>query len=668
MKLKKILSLVLVFVLAVSVLCFPVTGNAKDNSTKKIDTQLQNLLDKMEDNDRTIVSLWFTDINYDIVNERAIKKVKDNLSKDVLEIVKAENNYTELLELSVKEAKKSIVNQKHDSKEIQKYIQAKRKISSEMQEKRNKDLFIKSFGSYSNPKIIYESKYAPNVDVILSKKEIYRIVDFDYVDAIFISSSNLKILDDNTEENQNKVSQKNVTKNSNIDTSYFSVTGIDQMKSVYGLLGDGVNIGVYDSEFTPSLYIDYFEHSNISEHVTPDCCEYYNIAHGNVISSIISGYKSEGGQLLYSGAAPYADLYWTSGYNYKHSMEYLIDNNVNVINMSRKIGITEEEQLQYPDYVDPDGIINEYNQYGDVSKWLDHVVYQHGVHLVCSAGNDKFDSNNNPIQLGVSPGKMAHNAIVVGNCNNNGELVYNSSYSSSDVLPYKPDLVAPGYNISTIAMVPAYAGVWFPNPTPLTGTSFSAAMVTGVVAQLCELSAILRNSPSLMKAIVLCGTKRTNYMISNSIQSVLNNYSIAFDHAYGCGMLNAVLSRGAYTGNQYSTGVLTSTSSNVNFTKSISAKKIGRQIRIVLTWDKVNRIDGLLHEQGSLQSVNCDKLAFQVTDPDNNVYSTYYQYDNKAMISFPANHKIGNYVFNIVRNYNSGESINYAIAYSVQNE
>lgn len=132
--------------------------------------------------------------------------------------------------------------------------------------------------------------------------------------------------------------------------------------------------------------------------------------HATTVAKLMVGYLDG-----YCGAIPNANLYHDSYnksyigngvfvYNIKQRIESLIDNNVTAINCSFNVG-------------------EQGNVYGDYARWYDHVSIQHNVHLVLTASNYGIN--------GVPDSNMSYNAIVVGNCNNNGIISSTSSYCNS---------------------------------------------------------------------------------------------------------------------------------------------------------------------------------------------------------------------------------------------
>jgi hypothetical protein len=477
------------------------------------------------------------------------------------------------------------------------------------------------------PEIIYSCKYAPNVEMYLTKEQINDIVKSSNVVELYYADPNIQLSTDATTETETTASSTEIA----AYPSYFEATGITNTRKIYGLLGGGVNVGVYDNKFTLPSGLSYFARNNVVDYKIEEnrIVEDYTYSHGSAVACLIAGTKKDNdGNIVYAGAAPYANMYWTAGYNYKESLEYLVDKGCNVINVSMAIY-----------YNDTD-----YNIYNDISAWVEHITVEDSVHIVVSSG--KYGSN------GVYGFNLASNAITVGNCDNSGVLNDSSSYSDLNTLPYKPDLVAPGVNIQTPAGT-------------LTGTSLSAPIVTGAVAQFCQLSAVLRDNPTLMKALLLSGSKRTQYMIDNNVQSVANTFSIALDHKYGSGILNTINMYVSFNDKSYySTGVMHNTESAVTITQRLSVPN-SKYVRIAVVWDRYCVLTSSKHDEAYAGIVDNDNMFIRVTAPDGTYYDTYSNKDTKALISFPATSATGNYTIELTRLSNSTYDINYAVSCSV---
>lgn len=622
MKIKKIISCLLVVTMLATAMYCPVIAIEDKDYSYKIDSVLAEKLDKMSDDDTIEVSVWVTDIDHNEVERKAIEIVKDSVSKDVLEIAKAENDSNKLMELSRKESIKSIAEQKRDSLQIQKYIEAKRNIASDLQYKSNKRIIQCLFPS-DLPEITYCGRFAPNFCAVLTKDQIININFSNSVANIYESVHCEYDIDDISEETTDLP-----VRTTTYNTTSLSVAGLTTTRDAYGLTGNGVKVGIFDSGFLYPNEVDYFQNNNIDDYQISN--DTHADGHGIRIACLIGGYKSgQNGSSTYVSGAPNSTMYLKSGEEYKTSIEWLISKGSNVINMS--LTITGSP-----------------NTYTDISKWIDHVSYQHSVHFSASSGNH--------VNVGVYQSSMAYNIITVGCSLNNGTCYSLSSYVNDNAKAFKPDVLAPAESIIM--------------PAGQTGaTSGAAAVMSCALAQFCELSAALKVSPTLMKALVLAGSKRSPYMISNNIQSTANTASIAIDHQYGCGILRATNMYDAFQNNQYYTYTLGAQDEFVTETRYISVKGTNKQLRVAATWDKTVNINSQSHTDDNLiiSDEELDCFILTVTDPNNNTYSMNYPYDNKSFVSFHPTSS-GYYTFTLSRTNNSENAIKLSFAYSMQIE
>ncbi len=177
----------------------------------------------------------------------------------------------------------------------------------------------------------------------------------------------------------------------------------------------------------------------------------------------------------------------TSSYpNMVLKLEWLLTQGVNVINMSWGDEPTT-------------------NSYWSYAKWIDHIAYNHSVHIIIASGNH----GENKVALPA----MAYNSITVGAVDDKNTASYSddtlwermtsgsfsdstvprSAYNTNEDRPYKPDICSYGGNIS----IPSVSTIDF------NGTSFAAPQIAGMVATLCSLEPELLTAMDLTKAIPL---------------------------------------------------------------------------------------------------------------------------------------------------------------------
>ena len=169
--------------------------------------------------------------------------------------------------------------------------------------------------------------------------------------------------------------------------------------------------------------------------------------------------------------------------------------------------------------------------YTDREKWIDHISPYHGVSFVKSAGN-----NGSFI---TCPG-MAYNAITVGAYTSNGtDNIYDDEmrpFSSFDNVINnitgceKPDMIAGNDFITTVAT---------------SNTSYSAPVITGIIALMIEFEPSLATEPEAIKAILMASSHRK--VISNPeefmSQGITNKQGAGAPNAYEA---ICIIARGQY--------------------------------------------------------------------------------------------------------------------------
>lgn len=555
-----------------------------------------------------------------------------NFNSEKIELLNTTFSEEKLSEKTIAKMKK--VDSNISVKDSETAIEEKRNIAVDMYEDKNEN-FLNSIDCNEND-VIYACKYAPNIILSLDKNQIYSLCENPNVTDIYYYDEEAESLinEQNFDTTLNSVSS---TSTYNFTTEQYDVTGISEMRDTFGFTGSGIKIGIIDYPFANSSEIDYFNEDTFALYYcsSKGITDSYS-SHGNCVSCIIAGnYSNSTTGDTFVGAVPDAKLYATAGIDFRSALEVLLDNGVNVINSSMIFG--------------GDGN----NNYGDTAKWIDHIVSQHNVTYVGAAGN----SGEN----GVGSGQMGYNSIAVGCCNNNGTLASYSSYTNTDGKNYKPDLVAPGVSF----VLPATRDSSTETPSASSGTSFSSPMVTGAMAQLCQMSSSLKLNPRLMKAVLLAGTKITDSMNEDDVITQSGG-NIALSKQYGSGMLNVINSYALYSARKnYSSGSIASTTNTVTKTMSINASS-GKLVRVCAVWDKPNTVSDS-HSSGIITSPNIDTFMLKVTAPNGSIYTSYYAYDNKSMVSFISSGS-GNYTIQLIRQGTAvNDSVSYALAASVQN-
>lgn len=221
-----------------------------------------------------------------------------------------------------------------------------------------------------------------------------------------------------------------------------------------------------NSSFLDSSHCVCYNESNYTERIT---------THATYMAAIIGGINGICPQSTLYGA----DLHGTPN----QELDFMIQNNVNVINMSF-------------------GEANPTGVYGADSCYMDFVVKNYKIIIVASSGNAEGTNSN----VG-NPG-LGYNVITVGSVEDNGTRSSFSSYNVVSGAP-KPTVMMYGDNI----MLPN-------SSTIITGTSASCAIVAGVVGLILNRFPTLLYHPQVLTAILMATASDSGH--SYSYQSGVN--------------------------------------------------------------------------------------------------------------------------------------------------
>lgn len=263
---------------------------------------------------------------------------------------------------------------------------------------------------------------------------------------------------------------------------------------------------------------------------------------------------------------------------------------------------------------------------------------------------------------------MAYNAITVGDIDDNHTLTLSddkrmvndddlnkqSAYSLNTELAYKPDIMAPG----------ATAGTPIDPQTNTNhgGTSYSAPIVTGAVAQLCDMFPAYKTMPLVLKAILLAGAVKTQEMIDcdedtdpdNDIDSVIRGDRIALDRKNGAGMVNVIRASSVISDHMWF--YLPSFGKYCKMQLANASLESGSRAQICLLWPKQNVIhgphyppDGSGDSPTPVYEVPKETLLLNVYDSrPMMIYESFYQKDTKEYIAFEP-YTAGQYSFRVYK-------------------
>ena len=432
--------------------------------------------------------------------------------------------------------------------------------------------------------IIYVSRYAPMVIANLTNEEILNLSNVSDVISL-----------DYYEEPEFDIPP--ISAYTNADSQFIALT--NQLSSH---TGSGINIGVYDVGVPNESET---EGMNVIATLGS-----YNGTHPGFIADILSE------------IAPNANYYFAgnaTGKSMFECVEWLLGQGVDVINMSMVNG--------------GDGSSN----YGNSSRWFDHIAYNHYVLLVKSAGNTSGV---------VSCPGMAYNVMTVGSMQQNGNvysLANFSGYYTGNTLASKPDICAVG---------PA-------------GTSEAAPRVTATAALLMEEQPLLTYSPELIKAIMAASvdTNTSHHYLPTQRSNVGLNYMQA-----GAGLLSTVNALDVEINNQSRSSNLSADHTEQTYTFTISSDDVGSTVRIAMAFTVPVDIAGN-HEEESTISYTIPNLDLSVFTPNTTVASwiSATTNNNIEIVEFIPQ-VAGTYTIKVASTseIESGNWIYYGVAWSIQ--
>lgn len=592
-KLKSIVALSLTFSVLMSCLFSAVaTSSVEDVLTaeEKITSELKEQY-ALADGDEVIAQVWFSDI--DISSAEAVALKSTGMTKAKLESYEVADPLA---------ASDQVLAEQDD--EIQAYIEAKRAAARELYTDYNQKLADELL---SGTEVFYISRYSPVVLAKLSENSAMTIAEHPKIQMISYYS--------------NDVISEDLTRASSPSISINDVNTITRVNSVhessnYGYTGQGVKIGVLDIGIPNTSQ---FSNLNIKKILTVGTVSEPDV-HAATILDIVSSVAPDAEYYLASDQYTIYDM---------QTIEMLLDYGVNIINASRTIGELEDTC-----------------QYGEIEKWLDHIAYQHDVHLVQASGN-KGGGSVAGVGTGPSPGAMAYNIVTVGNLDTKGTPRYsddviasNSSCYTGSTLAYKPDICAPGSNIYSRFYQDA-----------VSGTSLAAPQVSGVIALMCEQRPALKTQQTAVKAILTAGVNFDSphrYTPSNA------NYK-----KYGAGLLDCV--GACYVAGNYRYTNSSIASGTTSKTHTFTVNSSDSRIRVSLAFNVKSSGSGTDH--GTITTGSKLDLNIQVKDPSGRVVGSSTTKNNNVEIVDFVPTTTGKYSVVVSRADTSAETVYYGLAW-----
>lgn len=501
-KFKAVISVFLVSIIASACTVFPCAECIIDEMNAKIDSSLLERLNTEED--RIPISIWIKPADISSAETNALEKI--GLDK----IDSSSINSTAMTE----------------AEKLQ-------KIDAVIIEKRKNVARIYNEYNVNNASLLPDSttvtsisSYAPVIDAIATKIDIYKISRMAIVDYIYYG------------EDEDLYSELDISRQV-VKANYV------QSSTYGGYTGSGIKVGIIEG--SDSGLPDNTKVGLPSNRFIVDInCGTYIDDHATSVAMIIAGQGTIGAK----GIAPGVSLYCTYGRSLQDSLDWMIENGVHIVNMSAG--------------GEP------YNTYTYSARYVDYISFSCNLTFVKSSGNAGID--------GITSPGMAYNAITVGNINDKNtisvsddSLASSSSYFNTKTITSvsKPDICAPGTSIATFD---EHAG---------TGTSFSAPHVTGALALMAQQDSILLYVPGAMKAIIMAGVNKTNhhYIPSQRTVSTSSTNPASSYIQYGAGILDCLNNRNIIESTNYEYGYFLP--NNPSSTYQISCTK-GQTMRIAI--------------------------------------------------------------------------------------
>ena len=510
--------------------------------------------------------VWIDDIDYEIPIQEGL--VAALATQGITENV--ELPYTVSVD---KDGNKDIVvniDMDADPEYVQAYVETKRDKANEMYLEQNTDFAERVLGE----SVTYISGYSPCVFVELTIDQIAELLDSEEVQRIdYCDDSTPVLLSDVLPFTSDDITNLNDVK--------MESTSINITKQLYNVSGWYVKIGQLEIGCPrASSVAKNSNHTYGSDDERNHADKVYTVMHE---------------------IAPNA-TYYASGVDnlsgqdeFYEGIEWLLGQHVDIINISM-------------------GYLT-YNVYDTRSRWMDHIAFNHDVHVVMAAGNDSSD--------GVVSPAMANNVITVGNVEDNFNLRWSSSYNKGESTyssrMCKPDISAPGC---------------YPTGS---GTSYSAPMIAGTIALMCNKWPTLKSKQHLVKMALTVGTSTSKSYDTNT--GVDSNF-----RKYGSGVLDARRAFYIINNNRY-VSLAEVSSSNTTATYTFNVTSTSESVRVGVTYTNRIVFPSSDHSVGGTPSGTIGNVSIEVRSPSNTlVKSITSQYANVKVFQFnPSDYGTGTY-------------------------
>ena len=396
-----------------------------------------------------------------------------------------------------------------------------------------------------------------------------------------------------------------------IETLSYALPAVkaDYTRDTLGLDGSGVNVGMFELGVVGTHAELNSDNITIIDSSTATVSD-----HATFVATIMVGSN---------GVAPNANL--VSGSFSTNDIfagvEDLIEAGVSVINMS--FGYSRLSTDQY---------------YCAEEQWLDHIALVHKVSIVVSAGNDGVN------QIVTPPG-LAYNVITVGGTdpqNTTGlsdDTLYSGSCSGNGgtVGCAKPDFLAPA-RVDNVY-----------------GTSCSAPIVTGIIAQMIDYKPSISTKPELIKAIL---TVSTDKKVLPGTAGTTEAWETTITAQQGAGQINAKRALSTLSNGKYSTGSIASGT----ISKTFSVTSSDKWIRCSVAWIRSNSALGD-HTSSSVLVAPAPNLRLHIYNPSGtSVGSSNITTSSVELVHFTVA-TTGTYTAKVTRMDSYTDNFRYAIAW-----
>ncbi|MBE6825062.1 MAG: hypothetical protein E7513_06925 [Ruminococcaceae bacterium] len=584
--------LMVLIIISVSVVSVFATTNTVLPSKSVISEELAAMMEKYDDDEKITVYLWYKDIDQDEVDMLTTKAT--GLTRESCEVV-GEFPSTELLASlekgetdAQKQMEKYMASTKKDREAERNltdlYAKKHREIANQKYIQKSNN--IRKTLSISDSEIVFSSQFTPLIIADMTAKEIEKASKNSEIDEISLYHE-LEFRDPSVDTDEGVYAKE--------------AMGLNDVYGVYGLTGEGVDVGLIESNIPGPVILEVDGTTVLEEleidlddvtiveaerhKITPDIhTPSSKHSHSYNTFRVMAGCQT--------GIAKNINMYATNTdmVNVEEMLK-METGSGKVIDVLEYNGSTWVRDYKYNNYYleNSRGNINDQFAYHPLEKYYDYLVANHNIITVVAGGNsgshefdyfgrDYLGEGNysdpywHPGARVTSPG-LAYNVITVGgyNCNNNlidtDDFLVNYCWKDSfqDMNGCeKPDVIMP---------------MNFPGG----GTSVSSPALTAQIALMLELKPSLSLYPQAVKAIVLASCHRK--VVQTSEQGGQETIEQGITERQGAGAPDAWTMASIICQGTYGIGTLGGSSISFNIVQpSYSADNLN----VSISWTREN--------------------------------------------------------------------------------